>query len=101
MTNNTTTRAPNSKAQTPASRLYVEAKEKLRLAEGLLECLNEAHGECETQLDRLQKRDPIRSVTGKSSIDVKITSTERMVESLRRVVAELESRIEKRAATGA
>ena len=93
----TSTSTIASQTETTA-RLYDEAKERLRLAEGLLGCLTEAHEQCETQLARLQKRDPVREVTGKSSIDTKIASTKRMVESLGRIVEELGARLEKQGA---
>lgn len=71
------------------ARLFEDAKDRLRLAEGLLVCLHEAKRECEAQLSKLEKNDPMKSVTGRSSLDEKITSTTRMAESLKRIVDEL------------
>jgi len=73
--------------------LYEEATHRLHLAESLLVCLMEAREECEAQLARLDKEDPVKSVTGKSSLDEKICATTRMVDSLRRVVKELASKL--------
>lgn len=75
--------------------LYEEARTRLRLAEGLLACLKDTRTECEAHLTRLQKDDVVKSVTGRSSLDEKIVSTTRMVDSLRRVVEELARKLQK------
>ncbi len=74
--------------------LYEEAAHRLHLAESLLVCLTDAREECEAQLARLQKDDPVKSITGKSSLDEKIKSTIHMVDSLRRVVDDLASKLD-------
>ena len=89
------TKMTTSRPQETSStrRLYEKATERLRLAEGLLACLTDARRECESQLTKLQKNDPVREVTGRSSIDEKISETRRMVDSLRRIVEELGQRL--------
>jgi len=55
-------------------------------AEAVLRELQAASEECETQLQKQRRTDPMRLVTGKSSLDAAITTTKRMIETFERAV---------------
>ena len=55
-------------------------------AEHLLKGLLAAHAECETQLQKLNRRDTLKAVTGRSALDNAVAATRRMIESLDRAM---------------
>ncbi|MCK4872883.1 MAG: hypothetical protein KAS72_09175 [Phycisphaerales bacterium] len=57
-------------------------------AEALLHGLMQAKEEAERQLAEHEQRDPIKVVTGRSSIDSAISTTKRMIQTLNRRMAE-------------
>jgi len=58
-------------------------------AAGILEQLLAANQVCESQLKKSSRVDPIRLVTGRSSLDNAIAATRTMIESLDRAMQEL------------
>ncbi|MBC7770859.1 MAG: hypothetical protein H7210_00055 [Pyrinomonadaceae bacterium] len=78
-------------------------------AEAVLKELLAASAECESQLQKQSRTDPIRLVTGRSSLDAAITSTRRMIETIDRTIQDAKRAAEntgkaghaKGAATGA
>lgn len=57
-------------------------------AERILDSLLRARAECDQCLQREQRADPMRSVTGSSSLDRAIVSTRRMIDTLNRAIEE-------------
>lgn len=57
-------------------------------AERILDSLLRARAECDQCLQREQRSDPMRSVTGSSSLDRAIVSTRRMIDTLNRAIEE-------------
>ncbi len=57
-------------------------------AERILDSLLRARAECDQCLQKEQRADPMRSVTGASSLDKAVANTRRMIETLNRAVEE-------------
>lgn len=55
-------------------------------AESVLRELQAASAECESQLQKQSRTDPIRLVTGRSSLDAAIANTKRMIETFERAI---------------
>jgi hypothetical protein len=58
-------------------------------AESVLKGLIEAQSECEKQLTHENRRDAMKLVTGKSSLENAVSTTRRMIESFDRQIQEL------------
>lgn len=63
-------------------------------AEALLKSLQDARAESEKRMRELKQSDPIKKVTGRSAMDNAIASTQRMIETLNRAIAQLEHNLE-------
>lgn len=67
------------------------ARRQMELARRLLSELIVAKAEYEKELLKSNRTDPMKSVTGKSSLDRAIASTRRMIDALERSVASAEA----------
>jgi hypothetical protein len=74
---------------TTSNRVLAEVSAARQRAEAVLRGLIEAQNECEKQLSRENRRDAMKLVTGKSSLENAIASTRRMIESFDRQIQEL------------
>jgi acyl-CoA reductase-like NAD-dependent aldehyde dehydrogenase len=73
---------------TSRQNLLIETHAARQQAEAMLKSLLQAHAECEAQLVSEKRTDPVRTVTGKSSLETAIETTKRMIEALDRAVEE-------------
>jgi hypothetical protein len=71
---------------TQRERFLAETAAAKERAESLLRGLIAAHAECESHLVRLNRKDPLKAVTGKSALDNAVAATRRMIESLERAM---------------
>jgi hypothetical protein len=69
--------------------LLAEVTATRQRAEVVLKGLIEAQTECEKQLTQENRRDAMKLVTGRSSLENAITTTRRMIESFDRQIQEL------------
>ena len=67
-------------------RLVLETTATRDRAEALLEGLLRAKDETERERERLNRVDPMKELTGRSSIDNAIDSTRRMIDTLNRTI---------------
>jgi hypothetical protein len=74
---------------TPNEQVLAEMTAARARAEAVLRGLIEAQGECERQLKQENRRDAMKVVTGRSSLENAIASTRRMIESFDRQIQEL------------
>ena len=74
---------------TTKHRMLVETTARRDEAETLLRLLLDAKEASEKNLSQLGQTDLVKQVTGRSSIDTAIASTQRLVESFNRVLTDL------------
>ncbi|MEM8756693.1 MAG: hypothetical protein AAGF47_02800 [Planctomycetota bacterium] len=74
---------------TERSQILSETAEARREAERLLSGLVEARLQSEARLAELSRTDILKQITGKSSLDTAIDSTERMIRALDRVLGDI------------
>ena len=77
-------------------RALLETNAQRDRAEAVLESLQRAKRDVERQLDRLQREDALAQVTGRSSLDDAIESTQRMIDTLNRALETMRSRVPER-----
>jgi hypothetical protein len=70
----------------PTNHIVLETAATRDRAEALLRTLLDCKAQSERNLAELKQPDTFKSVTGRSAIDNAIASTQRMVESLNRVI---------------
>lgn len=73
---------------TSRQNLLIETHAARQQAEAMLKALLQAQTECESHLANEKRRDLMRTVTGKSSLETAIENTRRMIEALDRAVDE-------------
>ncbi|MEX2219593.1 MAG: hypothetical protein WD749_12640 [Phycisphaerales bacterium] len=73
---------------TAAEQVLQETTATRQRAEALLRSLTEFKAQSERNLADLRQPDAFKNVTGRSSLDNAIASTQRMIEALDRVIAE-------------
>jgi hypothetical protein len=76
-------------AMTERQKILRESTVARDTAESLLQRLLGAKAESEKRLGELRQVDPIKKVTGRSAMDNAICSTQRMIETLNRSIAQL------------
>jgi hypothetical protein len=81
-------RAMEPPVMTEARRIVMEWTLARDEAETLLRSLTEAKAESEKRLADFRQRDPLKAVTGRSSIDNAIASTQRMLATFDRLLAQ-------------
>ncbi len=74
---------------TTNEQVLAEVSAARQRAENVLKGLIEAQSECEKQLTQENRRDAMKLVTGKSSLENAIATTRRMIESFDRQIQEL------------
>ncbi len=74
---------------TTGDQVLVDVTAARQRAESVLKGLIEAQSECERQLSQENRRDAMKVVTGKSSLENAIATTRRMIESFDRQIQEL------------
>lgn len=74
---------------TTSNQVLAEVTAARQRAEAVLSGLIEAQNECEKQLSRENRRDAMKLVTGKSSLENAVATTRRMIESFDRQIQEL------------
>jgi len=72
-------------------RILAETQAARVRAQALLNELLTASAECESQLSKQSRKDPIRLVTGRSSLETAIANTRRIIETLDRALSESHS----------
>ena len=77
-----------STTMTERQRIMLETNALRDKAEALLKGLVDAKSVTEREMARLNRSDPMRLVTGKTSIDDGISSIKRMIETLNRSLAQ-------------
>jgi len=75
------------------AKILTETADARADAERLLAGLIDARSKSEQRLTELSRSDILKSLTGKSALDNAIGSTERMIESLDRVLRELREKL--------
>ena len=75
------------------AKILTETADARADAERLLAGLIDARSKSELRLSELSRSDILKSLTGKSALDNAISSTERMIESLDRVLRELREKL--------
>jgi|MDTD01.2.fsa_nt_gb hypothetical protein len=75
------------------ARILTETADARADAERLLAGLIDARSKSEARLAELSRSDILKSLTGKSALDNAITSTQRMIDSLDRVLVELRTKL--------
>jgi len=75
------------------AKILTETADARADAERLLAGLIDARNKSEKRLSELSRSDILKSLTGKSALDNAIGSTERMIESLDRVLRELREKL--------
>jgi len=75
------------------AKILTETADARADAERLLAGLIDARSKSEMRLSELSRSDILKSLTGKSALDNAIGSTERMIESLDRVLRELREKL--------
>jgi len=75
------------------AKILTETADARADAERLLAGLIDARSKSEKRLTELSRNDILKSLTGKSALDNAIGSTERMIESLDRVLRELREKL--------
>lgn len=75
--------------QCSRQRMILELKDRLDKAEAVLVALRDAKQEAESQSRELKRADAIKSVTGTSAIERAIAATSRIIELLKREMAEI------------
>jgi len=83
---NLTTEQPQ---QAIRQRLVADLSDHLRKAEAVLKSLHEAKRVAEQQCRDFKRADAMKAVTGVSAIERSITTTSRMIERLKREIAEI------------
>lgn len=78
---------------TDRARILTETAEARADAERLLAGLIDARSKSEARLKELSRSDILKSLTGKSALDNAIGSTQRMIDSLDRVLVELRTKL--------
>ena len=78
-------------AQNERQRILLETTTARDKAESLLRGLLEARAASERNLSDLNRPDPMKAVTGRSSMDNAIASTQRMIEALNRAIDQFRS----------
>ena len=76
-------------AITERQKILLESTVARDTAESLLQRLLGAKAESEKRLGELRQVDPLKRVTGRSSMDNAIVSTQRMIETLNRSISQL------------
>lgn len=71
---------------TPSTQTLTDLLALRQNAERILESLLRARAECDQCLQKEQRADPMRSVTGASSLDKAVASTRRMIDTLNRAI---------------
>jgi len=75
------------------ARILTETADARADAERLLSGLIDARSKSEARLKELSRSDILKNLTGKSALDNAITSTQRMIDSLDRVLVELRTKL--------
>lgn len=75
------------------ARILTETATARADAERLLVGLIDARAKSEARLQELSRSDILKSLTGKSALDNAITSTQRMIDALDRVLRELREKL--------
>lgn len=75
------------------SRILTETAQARGEAERLLRGLIEARAQSEARLAELSRVDILKKLTGTSALDTAISSTERMIDALDRVLSEVKSKL--------
>ena len=75
------------------ARILTETADARADAERLLSGLIDARSKSEARLAELSRSDILKSLTGKSALDNAINSTQRMIDSLDRVLVELRTKL--------
>ena len=78
---------------TDRARILTETADARADAERLLAGLIDARAKSEARLKELSRSDILKSLTGKSALDNAINSTQRMIDSLDRVLRELREKL--------
>lgn len=78
---------------TQRAKILSETADARADAERLLAGLIDARSRSEKRLAELNRADILKSLTGKSALDNAITSTQRMIDSLDRVLGELREQL--------
>ena len=81
----------SNSAQTPQTsrqRIVAELKNRLDQAEAVLSALRDAKHEAESQCQEFKRADAMKSVTGTSAIERAIVATSRIIDLLKREIAE-------------
>jgi len=78
---------------TDRARILTETADARADAERLLAGLIDARSKSEARLKELSRSDILKSLTGKSALDNAIGSTQRMIDSLDRVLVELRTKL--------
>jgi hypothetical protein len=73
---------------TPSTQTLTDLLAMRQNAERILESLLRARAECDQCLQKERRADPMRSVTGASSLDKAVADTRRMIDTLNRAVEE-------------
>lgn len=74
---------------TEQQRLLIETNERRARAQELLKSLMRAKSECEEQMNRAQRSDAIKDVTGHSALERAIATTRRMIETLDQAIRDV------------
>ena len=86
-------RSPKRITMNDRARILTETADARADAERLLSGLIDARSKSEARLKELSRSDILKNLTGKSALDNAITSTQRMIDSLDRVLVELRTKL--------